>query len=85
MPALSLFSKASSLFARKEFPVMSHREFIGNSDIASYSFIGFISEGPKATKFPVLFLLAGNLDLADGFGRTTSTASNLRIEQNPRK
>jgi hypothetical protein len=30
MPALSLFSKASSLFARKEFPVMSHREFIGN-------------------------------------------------------
>jgi hypothetical protein len=25
------------------------------SDIASYSNIGFISEGPKATKFPVLF------------------------------
>ena len=25
------------------------------SDIASYSYIGFISEGPKATKFPVLF------------------------------
>jgi hypothetical protein len=24
-------------------------------DIASYSYIGFISEGPKATKFPVLF------------------------------
>ena len=38
------------------------------SNIAYYSFIGVISEGPKATKFPVLFLLAGNLDLADGFG-----------------
>jgi transposase len=24
-------------------------------DIASYSYIGFISEGPKTTKFPVLF------------------------------
>jgi hypothetical protein len=54
--ALSLFSKASSLFARKEFPVMPHKGIYRQlPDIASYSFIGFISEGPKATKFPVLF------------------------------
>jgi hypothetical protein len=28
--ALSLFSTASSLFGHKEFPVMTHREFIRN-------------------------------------------------------
>ena len=34
-------------------------------DIASYSYIGFISEGPKATKFPVLFPVSREFHLTE--------------------
>jgi hypothetical protein len=72
--ALSLFSKASSLFARKEFPVTAHREFIRNYLILRlYSNIAFIPEGQKRRNSLFFSLLAGNSPGRDWFGRTTST------------
>jgi hypothetical protein len=72
--ALSLFSKASSLFARKQFPVMSHREFIRNYLVLRLIPISVSSPKAQKRRNSLFFsLLAGNLDLADRFGGTTST------------
>jgi hypothetical protein len=65
------------LVLKSEFAVRSQRipcyvarEFIGNYLILRLIHSsGSSPKAPKAAKFPVLFLLAGNLDLADGFGQ----------------
>src|SRR5277367_2383252 len=59
--ALSLSSKASSLSARKEFPVLSHREFIRNYLILRLIPISVSSPKAQKRRNSLFFsLLAGN-------------------------